>query len=51
MRAICALRFALRDVDAVQVRALDWRRSIVAVIGFWAPGLFVIYALLHIPRS
>ncbi len=41
----CALRFARTDVDSVQVRATDWRKTVFAVLVFWGPLAFALYAL------
>ena len=38
----CALRFARSEVDSVQVRAFDWRRSVVAAI-LAAPLVYGLY--------
>jgi hypothetical protein len=40
----CALRFARADVDSVQVRATDWRRTLFAAIVLWCPVLYLLYA-------
>ena len=40
----CAMRFALQDIDSVQVRAFDTRRTIVATIIF-APVVYGLYML------
>jgi hypothetical protein len=46
----CALRFARTDVDSVQVRAFEWRRSIVAAIVL-APVLYLFYLMSQISRE
>ena len=46
----CALRFARTEIDSVQVRAFDWRRSIVAAI-IYAPILYLLSLLSQIPRE
>jgi hypothetical protein len=46
----CALRFARTDIDSVQVRATDWRRSLVAAIIF-APVAYLFYLMSQLPRD
>ena len=46
----CALRFAVRDIDSVQVRAFEWRRSVVAAV-ILAPVLYLFYLMSQIPRE
>ena len=46
----CALRFARTDIDSGQVRAIEWRRSIVAAIVL-APVLYLLYLASQIPRE
>ncbi len=46
----CALRFALTDIDSVQVRATDWRRSLVAAI-ILAPVVYLVYLMSQLPRD
>jgi hypothetical protein len=46
----CALRFARTDIDSVQVRATDWRRSVAAAIIF-APVVYLFYLTSQLPRD
>jgi len=46
----CALRFGRTEVDSVQVRAIEWRRSIVAAIVL-APVLYGFYLMSQLPRD
>ncbi len=47
----CALRFALADVDSVQVRATDWRASLFAAVAFWGPMIYLFYMAAQVPRD
>ncbi len=46
----CATRYAVSEVDSVQVRSFELRRSIVAAI-LLAPVVYGVYIFSHLPRD